>query len=342
MGKIVAIDLFCGAGGLTRGLLDAGIDVVAGFDIDRASKKTYEYNNNVPYINKDICSLEVEELKSYLKGHGDKLFLLAGCAPCQPFSTRSGKRVKKDDRRIGMLKEFTRLIKEGKPDLVFMENVPGIVSREPQIFNEFIAMLLEEEFIFDKAVVDAKNFKVPQNRKRLVLFASKKKITVPCPANSYDDVLTVKKTISWLPPLKPGGENKFIPNHKCIDISELNLRRLRQTPHDGGGRLDWNDPELTPKCHRNTKGFKNSYGRLKWNEPAPTVTTRFYTYSSGRHGHPEQDRALSLKEGALLQSFPDNYVFFGTVTEIGKQIGNAVPPRMAYWFGRHLIKHVKN
>lgn len=338
MKAIVCVDLFCGAGGLTRGLLDAGIKVVAGIDWDKKAKETYERNNGVPYIKKDIAEIKGSEVKELLKNDSGKLFLLAGCAPCQPFSTRNAK--KKDlDPRIGLLKEFGRLVVETKPDLVFMENVPGLVSREPGIFEEFKAVLDGEGFQFDVAVIDAKNYSVPQTRKRLVLFASKKDIKVPGPANLDEEALTVRDVLFSLPPLNAGEANPEIPNHKCYVLNEINMRRIRQTPHDGGSRFDWEDKTLIPKCHAGKKGFSNSYGRLKWDEPAPTVTTKFYTYSCGRHGHPEQDRALSLREGALLQSFPLDYVFYGGMQDVGKQIGNAVPPKMAYWFGRHFVEH---
>ena len=337
---IVAIDLFAGAGGLTRGFLEAGIEVVAGIDIDRSAQKTYEFNNQVPYVNKDVCTITGSELKELLKGHESKTFLLAGCAPCQPFSTRNSK-LKKDDDRKSLLREFTRLVKESNPDLVFMENVPGITSREPEMFQEFVNTLISEGFFVDKGVVNTKNFQVPQERKRFVLFASKKRIAMPEIINDDNEVVTVRQTIGKLPPLRAGEMTEEIPNHFSVPVNELNLKRLEQTPHDGGSRFDWKDPELTTACHRNVNGFKNSYGRLAWDQPAPTITTRFYTYSSGRHGHPEQNRAMSFREGALLQSFPVDYVFFGSTSEVGRQIGNAVPPRMSYWFGRHYLKHIR-
>jgi DNA (cytosine-5)-methyltransferase 1 len=340
MAEIIAIDLFCGAGGLTRGFLDSGIKVIAGIDWSETAKETYERNNNVPYIKKDIHDIKGHEIRNLLKEDDGKLFLLAGCAPCQPFSTRNSKK-KVDDHRIGLLKQFGRLVEESKPDLVFMENVPGIVSMEPGVFENFIAVLEKEGFKFDTKVVDAKNFSVPQTRKRRVLFASRKTIKVPDPANSNDEVKTVRDALFLLPPIAAGEESADIPNHKCFNLAEINMRRIRQTPHDGGSRRDWIEPELTPVCHRNIKGFGNSYGRLKWDEPAPAVTTKFYTYSCGRHGHPEQDRALSYREGALLQSFSMDYVFYGSARYIGEQIGNAVPPKMAYWFGKHFVEHAE-
>lgn len=222
-----------------------------------------------------------------------------------------------------------------------MENVPGIKKREPHVYETFVQTLKDKKYKHDADVVNTKHFEVPQERKRFVLFASKhNNITLPTHVLSNTEVLTVRDTIAHLPALKAGEEHSAIKNHKAVNLIDLNVERLKQTPHNGGSRIDWKDEYLTAQCHKGKKGFGNSYGRLSWDKPAPTVTTRFYTYSSGRHGHPEQNRAISFKEGALLQTFPDDYEFFGSNGAKGKQIGNAVPPKMAYHFGKHFLKFV--
>lgn len=337
---IVAIDLFAGAGGLSRGLQDSGIKVLAGIDFDDSARKSYEYNNEAIFIKQNIKELKGKDILSLLKGYENYYFLLCGCAPCQAFSTRNAKQKTVDERR-SLLLEFERLIKETNPDFVFMENVPGIKKREPHVFKSFVDTLEKKEYSFSSDIVNTKYFEVPQERKRFVLFASKhNNIELPKYIIRDDNFLTVRHTIEALPTILAGEEHEDIYNHKSINLIDLNIIRLKQTPHNGGSRSDWKDKGLITPCHRGIKGFGNSYGRLAWDLPAPTITTRFYTYSSGRHGHPEQNRAMSFKEGALLQTFPNNYLFFGTNSEIGRQIGNAVPPRMAYHFGKHFLEHL--
>lgn len=337
---IVAIDLFAGAGGLSCGLEKSGINVIAGIDIDKTAQKTYEYNNKSMFIYKDIRDVTSKDISELLKGYEDYYFLLCGCAPCQAFSTRNSQQKEIDERR-SLLLEFERLIKETNPDFVFMENVPGIRKREPHVYETFINTLDNKQYTFSADVVNTKYFEVPQERKRFVLFASKYgKMELPAYILTDDNILTVRDTIYTLPSLQAGEEHIDIPNHKATQLIDLNIKRLQHTPHNGGSRSDWADKSLIPECHKGIKGFGNSYGRLAWDQPSPTITTRFYTYSSGRHGHPEQDRAMSFKEGALLQTFPNDYVFFGSNGAKGKQIGNAVPPRMAYHFGRHFLESV--
>ena len=337
---IVAIDLFAGAGGLSRGFHDAGIHVIAGIDIDHTAKKTYEYNNSSKFIYKDIRDVTSQNIFDLLKGYEEYYYLLAGCAPCQAFSIRNSKQKEVDERR-SLLLEFDRLIQETNPDFVFMENVLGIRKREPHVYETFEQTLHTKKYHVKADIVNAKYFEVAQERKRFVLFASKHhEITFPEKIIKNDSFLTVKDTIGHLPKLKSGEEDKNIVNHNATNLEKINIKRLNQTPHDGGSRSDWTNSKLIPNCHKNTKGFGNSYGRLAWNKPAPTITTRFYTYSSGRHGHPEQNRAMSFKEGALIQSFPNDYIFFGNSLQKGRQIGNAVPPKMAYHFGKHFLNSI--
>ena len=337
MKTIKAIDFFCGAGGLTHGLKLSGIDVFAGVDVDITCKKTYEHNNESKFITKDISQVTSEDIFELLKGYEDYYYLLAGCAPCQAFSTRNHKQKEVDERR-SLLLQFKRLIEETNPDFVFMENVPGIKKREPHVYQEFEEALHTNEYSVKADVVNTKFFEVPQERKRFVLFASKHNdMTLPEHIIKDDKFLTVKDTIYKLPKINAGDTHPKVTNHSASNLEEINIKRLKQTSHDGGSRFDW-DENLVPPCHKGVKGFGNSYGRLAWDKPAPTITTKFYTYSSGRHGHPEQNRAMSFKEGALLQSFPNDYVFFGSSAVKGRQIGNAVPPKMAYHFGKHFLK----
>lgn len=353
--KVKAIDLFCGAGGVTRGLLDAGIDVIAGYDIDTNLKKAYEENNlrsngkKVQYFNKKIEELKrsdiykLVESKTARKKKGEK-FLLAGCAPCQPFSLKNKNRHNYTDHRRTLITYFADLVKKTKPDFVFMENVAGLAKLEPDNFKYFTDILEEEGFYWKAEVKNAKNYGVPQNRRRFVLLASKEKEII-IPNGDYDGISksykTVGDAIKSLPRLKVGSESKKVINHKCANLSELNKVRINETKKNGGSRTDWR-AELWLKCHLNEDGtpknvHKDTYGRMAWDKPAPTLTTKFNSITTGRYGHPTQDRAISLKEGALLQSFPDNYIFYGSMQNIARQVGNAVPPKMAEEFGRYLV-----
>lgn len=350
---IKAIDLFCGAGGVTRGLLDAGIDVVAGFDIDASLQRVYEENNKrqngqkVRYFNTKVEEITKNDVDALVGTHTDRQkkkekFLLAGCAPCQPFSLKNKNRHNKNDHRRTLITYFADLVKETKPDFVFMENVAGLPNLEPDNLKYFTDILDDEGFSWETKIVNALHYGVPQNRKRFVLLASKKQ-EIKIPEGEYDGISksykTVGDVIQGLPPLEAGSEHPSIINHKAANLNDLNKIRIKETPKNGGSRTDWRQ-ELWLKCHLNEDGtpksvHKDTYGRMCWEKPAPTLTTKFNSITTGRYGHPEQNRAISLREGALLQSFPKDYTFYGNMQAIARQIGNAVPPKMAEAFGKY-------
>ena len=335
-----AYDFFCGAGGLTRGLLDAGIEVIAGFDYDERCRSTYEHNNpGVRFVQADIGEVGPKELdlKYRLERYDDVLF--AGCAPCQPFSSqrkRNGQR-----RDATLLGEFGRLVEAILPKYVLIENVPGIVKVPGfSIFHRFLRMLDANGYrhVFD--VLNAKHYGVPQNRRRLVLLATRhRQPRLPTPkfGKRLRPFRTVRQAISHFPVIAAGECDPEIPNHVAASITKLNLERLRLTPYDGGDRRAW--PEhLRLECHiGDYKGHTDVYGRMRWDCPAPALTGRCHSISNGRYGHPEQDRAISLREAAALQSFPDGYEFFGSNKHIAMQIGNAVPVRLAEQIGKHIL-----
>lgn len=342
--KIQAIDLFCGAGGLTRGLIDSGVDVIAGIDSNEDCRYAYSHNNDVAFINKSVADVGTNELNNLYKGDGVRL--LCGCAPCQTFSTmnqRDEVSRRKDDRWT-LLLEFGRLVKGVKPELVTMENVPGLLGKD--VFEKFISTLRSCGYHLDYLVVDCSKYGMPQRRQRLVLLASLLgEINIPAPEEWAAHPTTVKDAIGDLPRLAAGQICPTDSLHASSRLSELNMKRIKASI-PGGTWRDWNQ-DLRLSCHekRGGKGYGAVYGRMKWDDPSPTITTQFYNYGSGRFGHPCQNRALSLREGALLQGFPRDYEFESPEQHLGKRvigtlIGNAVPVGLGYLVGKTLIKHI--
>lgn len=341
----VAIDLFCGVGGLTHGIQKAGIEVVAGIDIDSSCQYAYETNNDAVFINKGIEDICPSEIGGYYPDGSIKI--LMGCAPCQPFSNYSLRYVKeghKDDK-WKLLYYFGELVEKVKPDIVSMENVPQL-SKEV-VFEDFIHKLRELGYSVSWNIVNCADYGVPQNRIRLVLLASRYGDIELIP-RMYDekDYKTVKDAIGCLPHIKDGETSSTDILHRSSKLSTVNKNRIQQSK-PGGTWQDW-DPSLLLPCHKKAtgKGYKSVYGRMEWDKPAPTITTQFYGYGNGRFGHPVQDRAISLREGALLQSFPTDYKFIDlnstqTNRQIGVHIGNAVPVDLGYAIGVSIINHLE-
>jgi len=340
---ISAIDLFCGVGGLTRGLIDEGINVVAGVDIDNACQYPYEKNNGTIFLKKDVETLKPHSLsRRYPRGD---FRILVGCAPCQPFSKYTQGQYTREDAKWFLLRAFARLVKQTKPDVVSMENVPELERHS--IFAEFVTALKEMDYHVSYSVVFCPDYGVPQHRGRLVLFASKLgPIEIVAPTHRPGSYRTVKEAIGHLPRLRSGKVNKDDPLHRCPSLSPLNLERIRASL-PGGTWRDW-PRKLVAVCHREKTGktYPSVYGRMEWNQPSPTITTQFFGFGNGRFGHPTQSRAISLREGAILQSFPEDYVFVKPGGEyamktIGKLIGNAVPVRLGRAVGRTIARHLK-
>ena len=335
------IDVFCGAGGLTRGLMNAGLDVVAGFDSDVELRDSYERNNpGAVFTHADVRDITADDiLDSGSVSSGDDL-VLVGCAPCQSFSTLIRERRSRPDARL--LGEFGRLVEAVGPAVVVMENVPGI-ARVPgrSTYRRFIRTLEGCGYAVDAAILNAKDFGVPQNRRRLVLLASRifePSLPQPTHGRCAHEYETVRRTISAYPALNAGEKHPAVPNHTASSLSELSLKRIRATAHDGGSWRSW-PKELWLDCHiRSPEGHSDVYGRLRWDTPAPTLTSRCTSISNGRYAHPVQDRGITLREAAALQSFPDDYVFYGTHSSIARQIGNAVPVKLAEAIGQQILR----
>lgn len=338
--KIQAVDLFCGIGGLTYGLQKAGINVVAGIDNDRTCEYAYEKNNKVPFIEADITKYSSSEIKKLYDKKSVKV--LVGCAPCQPFSSHSFKNKNKNtDARWDLLLYFGKIIEDNLPEVVSMENVRGIVKAD--IFDMFLEVLKKNKYHVDYKVVYVPDYGAPQNRSRLILLASRLgKIEIPKATHTKDTYTTVRDTIKKMQPIKVGQTSKKDSLHKVKNLSEINLQRIRQSKPNGTWR-DW-DKKLLPACYKKESGqtYTSVYGRMGWNGVSPTITTQFFNYGSGRFGHPTQNRALSLREGALLQTFPENYDFgeVKSMTTIARHIGNSVPPILGEVIGKTIKKHL--
>ena len=338
--QITAVDLFCGVGGLTHGLILGGIKVSTGYDIDPACKYPYEANNSAAFIQCDVAELTAGEVREAF-GRAE-LTLLAGCAPCQPFSTysRSG-RSKKRALDWQLVLKFGRLIEEVQPDLVTMENVSQLADHS--VFKEFLDLLTG--YHVEWSVIECSDFGVPQSRRRLVLLASRlgpDGLEMP---KESDVTCTVRDKISELPKLEAGEQDDEDRLHMASSLSPLNLQRI-QASLPGGTWRDW-DPSLRAACHHKTTGasYPSVYGRMEWDKIAPTITTQCFGYGNGRFGHPEQNRAISLREAAMLQTFPRNYKFVPPEESIffarlGRWIGNAVPVRVGEVIAEALRRHV--
>lgn len=344
LGPLIAcVDLFCGAGGLTRGLGEAGVRVVAGVDLDEACRHPYEANNpGATFRARDVSALDGTEVKAWF---GDaSITVLAGCAPCQPFSTYSQRYETVGTQRWGLLKHFADLVSQVRPDMITMENVPTVSKHG--VFDHFVAALTKAGYHVWYGVVDSAHYGLPQRRRRTVVLASlfgPVRLQEP----KRPKLRTVRDALKRLRPIRHGGSDPDDPLHAASRLSPLNLERIRASK-PGGTWREW-PKRLVADCHRKNTGksYPSVYGRMRWDEPAPTLTTQFYGFGNGRFGHPSQARGLSLREGAILQGFPQDYSFVPEGEPIqfkalGRLIGNAVPVDLGRAIGETIVEHVKN
>lgn len=376
--KIAVFDFFCGCGGTSRGFQSSGLDIVWALDNNPTAAKTFQLNFKDAKFNCiGIDDLTPEMLEPALKQVHDKIKLFCGCAPCQPFTKqRTKKKEKEADPRFNLLISFSKIIQRYKPELVFVENVPGVQnqkpSEEPGPFQNFLMTLKAMQYNTAYGVVEAQDYGTAQMRHRFIFMASRISAVSLPPRTHGDhgkfpelkDYVTVRQRIGAYPAIPAGGTyndpERGIYNHRAAALSELNLKRIKATPHDGGGRLSWPE-ELRLKCHtkkrtvlqtdsesgktretqENHSGHTDVYGRLWWDRPAPGLTTRCASYSNGRFGHPEQDRAISIREAASLQGFDEAFIFTGSLVDMAKQIGNAVPIPLAAAVGRHFYRLIE-
>ena len=344
--SIEVVDLFCGIGGLSYGMKSEGLKIKAGFDVDETCQYAYETNTEAKFIFKDIKAVRKEDITPFYSKKSIKV--LAGCAPCQPFSSYAFKNKNKDEKKYNLLYEFGRLVKDVQPDIVTMENVPAIISFKLQpVLKDFIKTLEIDGFHVSYQIVYCPNYGIPQKRKRLVLLASKLgEIELIPPTHQKENYVTVRDVIGNLPPLLAGEECPTDKLHRCRALSVLNMERMKATPYGGSWR-DW-PKELLLDCHKKEKGksFGNVYGRMTWDAPAPTMTTLCTGIGNGRFGHPVQNRAISAREAALLQTFPSTYKFFQnekevSLSKVSRYIGNAVPPKLGAVIAESIKNHIR-
>ena len=337
------VDLFCGAGALSHGFLLEGFQIACGYDIDETCRFPFEANNNALFIRRDIAKIEPIELARKFSPGLPRV--LVGCAPCQPFSRYSQGR---EDPKWRLLQEFARLVIDVNPDIVTMENVPQLTRfKGGSVFRNFVGRLRNAGYFVRWTIANCPDFGVPQNRSRLVLIGSRhSEPSLPKCTHGPKDYVTVSQTIGKMPPLSAGQVDEIDRFHCASRLSELNMKRIRAS-RPGGTWRDW-PRNLVAECHRRDTGrsYSSVYGRMDWDQPSPTITTQFYGFGNGRFGHPEQDRALSLREGAMLQSFPRDYMFIRPsdtfyFSSIGRMIGNAVPVTLARAIARAISDNLE-
>lgn len=347
--SLKAVDFFCSGGGMSYGMQSAGIKILAGVDVDKNCEATYKANiKGAEFIHADIFEYKEVELeeKLNLQKNDDNLILI-GCSPCQFWSTIHTDKTKATKTK-NLLDEFARFVEYFMPGYVVVENVPGVLrKKEESGLTRFVEWLESNGYKVHHDIHNVSDYGVPQSRKRFTLLANRVSDVVLEPIKSSGKKKNVKDVIgehNGFPKISPGHNDKTDFLHTVCKLSDLNLERIRNVKKDGGDRLGFKDnPELQLECFKGKdNSFKDTFGRLWWDKPAPTITTKFYSVSNGRFVHPEEDRALSLREGAILQSFPKKYKFVSTsIGNTARMIGNAVPPKYAEAIGSTIFTNHK-
>lgn len=345
-----AVDFFCSGGGMSSGIQNSGIKILAGIDYDNTCKETYEANiKGAKFIHADVFDYQVEELEKTLNlQKNDDDLVLIGCSPCQFWSIINTDR-EKSSKSKSLLVEFRRFVEYFNPGYVVVENVPGVLRRKDESgLEDFIDWLKSKGFKVHCEIHNVSEYGVPQSRKRLTLIANRITDTELEPLKFKGKKLTVYDVIgehNGFPRVPAGHKDETDFMHTVAGLRQINVDRLKLTEKNGGSRISYaNNEDLAPKCHKNdTTNFKDTYGRIWWDRQSPTITTKFFSISNGRFAHPEEDRAISLREGAVLQSFPKDYVFkASSVANTARMIGNAVPPKYAASIGKAIIKNHLN
>lgn len=339
--RVAVCDFFCGCGGTSEGLRSAGLTIAAGVDCDAVAGATYRHNfREAEFFEADIRRLRTDALDQAVPLSTDAL-MFAACAPCQPYSTlRRGKQLASEDRTL--LLRLLPFVERLRPSVILVENVPGMQAVPGRsTWSRFLRELARLGYFRTWDIVDCRNYGVPQRRRRLVLLASRLgPIELPPPTHGpgLRPFTTVGDWISGLPPLRAGERDCADPNHWAGGLGPLNLERI-QALKEGQGRENWPD-HLWLDCHRGRRGHEDVYGRLHRQRSAPVLTTKCTDITNGRFGHPTQDRGLSVREAACLQTFPRTFHFVGGLRQMTQQVGNAVPVLLAERIGKHVLEHV--
>lgn len=323
-----AVDLFSGAGGLSLGLRRAGFKVIGAVEADPLAAATYKANHKGAYVfERDINTLTPETLKRRLKLKKGDLDLLAGCPPCQSFSrlkTKNGGKTVRDKHTKDLVLVFLEFVRTLLPKAVMMENVPGLAKDKRT--KAFVRVLKELGYNVHYSVLNASDYGVPQRRKRMILIGCRlADVTLAEPSEKYR---SVRDAIGKLEHPRKSGD----PLHNyTVARAEHVADIIRLIPQDGGSRGDLPKAHHL-ECHKNTRGFHDVYGRMRWADPSPTITGGCINPSKGRFLHPRQNRAITLREAALLQGFPKSYRFSMAQGRYpaAQMIGNAFPPAFAY------------
>ena len=343
------VDLFSGIGGLTHGFIKEGFTVSAGVDFDNSCSYAYRKNNNAIFLHKDVTELTNVELNDLFPKNKRKI--LVGCAPCQPFSifnykNNNNTEKQAEDTKWRLLYSFADLIESTQPEIVSMENVPQLRNfNGGKVFNDFVERLEKSEYKVSFGIYNAQDYGVPQRRKRLILLASKHSKFELIQPTHKDNYITVRQAIGHLPEIEDGehSTNDFL--HYARKLKDITKKRIKATPQ-GGGWSDW-DESLLLECHKREGGqmYRSVYGRMSWEDVAPTMTTYCIGLNNGRFGHPQQNRAISLREAAILQSFPEDYdlidsdnIFNSQI--LARQIGNAVPVGLGQAIAKSIKQHI--
>lgn len=332
------IDLFCGCGGASLGLKRAGFRILAGIELANAPAEVFHLNHpEIRLYNSDIRDIDPFDLMDELELRINELDLIIGCSPCQGFSRiRTKNRPNSaDDPRNDLVLDFVRFVESLLPKVVVYENVPGL--KNDSLYNSLIRRLQRAGYSVTAGVLDLSDFGVPQRRRRLIIMGSQQSPLEPLKFTGK--VKTVRDTIGKL----PSPSNSRDPLHRSITVhSEDVLKKISKIPRDGGSRMDLGPDEQLP-CHKRTDGFKDVYGRMSWDKPSPTITRFSINPSKGRYLHPCENRAISLREAALLQTIPRSYKLplgdYGRVA-IASMIGEALPPLFAKHLGNHIYRHL--
>ena len=346
--RLKAVDFFCSGGGMSYGMQTAGINILAGIDNDPKCKETYEANIDAEFILADVFDLKEEDLEDQLKNKGlkkdDDDLVLIGCTPCQFWSNiRTDK--EKAEKTKNLLTEFHRFVKHFKPGYVVVENVPGILkNKKKSKLTAFINWLNKNGYKVHANVHNVNEYGVPQSRKRFTLIADRvnKRVIEPEAILARPTLKDYIGPDKGFPSLCAGNRDPEDYMNTTAGLNDLNLRRIKMVKPDGGNRFDFaNDPELQLNCFvGKDNSFRDTFGRLRWDKPSSTITTKFFSISCGRFAHPVENRALSLREGAVLQTFPRHYKFkTNTITDTARIIGNAVPPEYARRIANAIIEN---